>query len=222
MKAFTTWCLLLFLLFLGAHTGALSPGSYLYYYTSAIDGSSQPYGLYLPSPFVPATPHPVIFIGHGFGGSATAYFNSAQMGFADANGCLLVQLQGRGNTFYDGVGEVDFFDVLNDLRAKYNIDLRRLYFEGASMGATGALSVGHPPSGCTRRSGWGRWLGGLSLLVYPMVRSGGRPLVCRAFPAAQSVDGLLRGCSGRQRAGRISISLPMLTIPPCPPSTVRT
>ncbi len=108
--------------------------------------SSQPYGLYLPSPYLAEMPHPVIFIGHGFGGHANASFNITQMRFADANGVLLVKLQGRGNTFYDGAGEVDFREVLADLRASYNIDMSRLYFEGASMGATGAYRLGmrHP------------------------------------------------------------------------------
>jgi pimeloyl-ACP methyl ester carboxylesterase len=123
--------------------GQVSPGaSALLHYTSVADGSSQPYGIYVPTPYTAAAPHPVIFIGHGFGGHASSSFSSYQQTFANTNGCLLVQLEGRGNTFYDGMGECDLFDVLAALRASYTLDTTRLYFEGASMGATGAYRMG--------------------------------------------------------------------------------
>lgn len=144
MAGMKWWCVVALLWCAGAW--GVSPGNYLLSYVSAIDGSTQPYGLYIPTPYVAAAAHPVIFIGHGFGGHASATFNATQTGFANANGFLLVKLEGRGGTFYDGVGEVDFFDVLAILRANYNLDLRRLYFEGVSMGATGAYRLGlrHP------------------------------------------------------------------------------
>ena len=146
MRSITAWCVLMLSLVGESLTGVPSSGSALCYYTSGIDGSNQPYGLYLPAPYVPKTPHPVIFIAHGFGGRASNVFTTAQRNFADAHGVLLVRLQGRGNTFYDGAGETDFFEVLANLRAHYTIDMRRLYFEGASMGATGAFRLGirHP------------------------------------------------------------------------------
>ena len=131
-----------------AEAAALAPGSYLLYYTSDIDNSTQQYGLYVPKNFNKSVPHPVVFIGHGFNGRAGSSFDAIPRAAADARGYLLVQLDGRGNTFYDGLGEVDFFTVLNMLKAEpeYNIDMTRLYFEGASMGATGAYRQGarHP------------------------------------------------------------------------------
>lgn len=136
---------------------SLAAGS-LQHYTSSIDGSQQPYGLYVP-PGSYSVPYPVIFIGHGFGGVASEYFAADATEFADAHGVLLVQLHGRGNTFYDGVGEVDFFDVLAELRRNFAIDADRLYFEGASMGATGAyrLGVRHPDvlAAVAGADGWG-------------------------------------------------------------------
>lgn len=132
-----------FLLFLLAtQVLAVTPGSYLKQYTSSVDGSLQPYGLYIPTPYMAADAHPVIFSCHGFSGRASGAFGTYQQQFANAHGFLLVQLDGRGNTFYDGVGEVDFFEVLQDLRAHYRLDERRLYIEGASMGATGAYRLG--------------------------------------------------------------------------------
>ena len=125
---------------------AVTPGSYLKSYTSTIDNSVQPYGLYIPTPFNEAVPHPVVFYAHGWNGHATGSFTTTQKSYANANGCLIVQLEGRGNTNYDGVGEVDLFDVLQELRAICLLDERRMYIEGPSMGASGAYRQGvrHP------------------------------------------------------------------------------
>lgn len=140
----TPWLLLLLCAALPAWT--LAPGSYLRTYVSAIDGSVQPYGLYLPTTYQAGTPAPVMFNGHGFGSRATGSFTTGVKSFADANGIILVQLDGRGNTFYDGIGAVDLREVLQSLRADATLDDTRLYFEGASMGATGAYRLGirHP------------------------------------------------------------------------------
>jgi len=131
---------------LAAAMAAVTPGSYLKSYVSTIDNSVQPYGLYIPTPFNEAVLHPVVFNTHGWGGHATGSFTATQKSYANANGCLIVQLEGRGNTNYDGVGEVDFFDVLAELRATFLLDERRMYMEGASMGASGAYRQGvrHP------------------------------------------------------------------------------
>jgi len=146
-------CSLLALVVLGGHAwAAAQPGSYLYTYTSAIDKSVQPYVVYVPNPYAASVAHPVVFCGHGFNSSSGPptvggqYFSAYQMSFADANGFLLVYHYGRGNTFYDGVGETDFFDVLKAMRGNFLLDDNRLYYEGASMGATGAYRFGvrHP------------------------------------------------------------------------------
>ena len=115
-------------------------------YVSEVDGSIQIYGVYIPQPFDPDVAHPVVFHGHGFGGRANADFSAFQRSHADQRGWILVNLDGRGNTFWDGIGEDDFFRVLDELRAGYLIDEKRLYFAGASMGATGAYRLGfrHP------------------------------------------------------------------------------
>ena len=135
------------------------PGGSLQSYLSRIDDSRQYYGLYVPENYSLSHAYPVIFTGHGFGGGVSSYFSEFQQQYAATNECLLVQLNGRGNTFYDGVGEVDFFDVLADLSAKCPIDKTRLFFEGGSMGATGAFRLGlrHPDilAGVAGADGWG-------------------------------------------------------------------
>ena len=44
-------------------------------YVSEVDGSQQPYGLYLPEPFDPDVPHPVVFFAHGRGNRANDSFS---------------------------------------------------------------------------------------------------------------------------------------------------
>lgn len=143
---FRTALFLGLILLLAAAMAAVTPGSYLKSYVSTIDHSVQPYGLYIPTAFNEAVPHPVVFGTHGWGGHATGSFTTTQQSYANANGCLIVQLEGRGNTNYDGVGEVDLFDVLAELRATFQLDERRMYIEGPSMGASGAYRQGirHP------------------------------------------------------------------------------
>lgn len=156
----TRWMCFLFALLCGASAMA---GSQLKSYQSPIDGSTQQYGLYLPSSYATFPTHPVIFIGHGFstGSTPSAYFSSTQTAFAEQYGFLLVNLYGRGNTFYDGLGEDDFLQVLTALTNDYLIDADRVYFEGASMGATGAyrLGVRHPDilAAVGGADGWGNY-----------------------------------------------------------------
>jgi poly(3-hydroxybutyrate) depolymerase len=124
--------------------GTAWAGSLLKSYVSPVDGSTQSYGLYVPTRYANFATHPVIFTGHGFSRTATpsASFSNTQTRFAENNGYLLVNLYGRGNTFYDGLGEDDFFQVLAALKRDYRIDESRIFFEGPSMGATGAYRLG--------------------------------------------------------------------------------
>ncbi len=118
------------------------------YYTSEVDGSRQPYGLYLPEPFDPDVAHPLVIFLHGWDGIASANFLPPEhrTDLANARGWILVDLDGRINTLYNGVGEKHVFDVLDELRAKHKIDERRIYLHGCSMGGIGSLLLGfrHP------------------------------------------------------------------------------
>lgn len=114
-------------------------------YISEVDGSQQPYGLYLPEPFDPDVPHPVVFFAHGRTERANDNFSDTyrhQASFADEHGWILVNLDGRGDTWYEGIGEKDFFEVLDEIRQTYSIDETRLYLTGCSMGGTGAWKLG--------------------------------------------------------------------------------
>jgi hypothetical protein len=113
------------------------------YYTSAIDGSRQAYGLYLPSANPPSERgYPVVMHAHGYGWYAGADFSPWQRQWADDHGWVLVNVNGRGPNFYDGIGEDDVLRVLDDVAALVALDRTRLFITGGSMGGTGAYRMG--------------------------------------------------------------------------------
>lgn len=125
------------------------PGNTLCYYTSPIDGTEQPYFVYIPTTYNPDRPAPVVVSLHGFGGRTYPAAGDAwRQNWANGERWILVNLDGRGNQNWDGIGEDDIFQVLDDLRQTtpyhpaLNIDAKRLYLEGCSMGGHGAFREG--------------------------------------------------------------------------------
>ncbi|MBI2194030.1 MAG: prolyl oligopeptidase family serine peptidase [Planctomycetes bacterium] len=125
------------------------PGNICCYYISPVDGTQQPYFLYVPDRLDPSRPAPVVFLLHGFGGrtghAASGFF---MLNWADSHGWLLVNLDGRGSQNWDDIGEDDLFLVLEDLQRAtayhpaLNVDPERLYVQGCSMGGHGAFREG--------------------------------------------------------------------------------
>jgi len=108
------------------------------WYSSDIDGSYQPYAIYVPTTYERQKPMGIVFYLHAFGGSATLKFSDVRKEWANTNNCLLVNLQGRGNQNWDLLADDDLFHVLADLKATFAIDENRLSMEGISMGGHGA------------------------------------------------------------------------------------
>ncbi len=108
------------------------------WYSSDIDGSYQPYALYVPTAYEKQKPMGIVFYLHAFGGSATLKFSDTRKEWANANNCLLINLQGRGNQNWDLLADDDLFHVLADLKTTFTIDENRLSIEGISMGGHGA------------------------------------------------------------------------------------
>lgn len=135
-------------LLMGAAEQATAPGTAaLETYVSEVDGSRQSYGIYVPKrPPPSAAGFPLVVHGHGYGWHVSAGFNAFQRRWADEHGWLLVNCNGRGPTFYDGIGENDLLQVIADADRRYGVDRTRVYFTGGSMGGTGALRHGvrHP------------------------------------------------------------------------------
>lgn len=111
-------------------------------YRSAVDGSEQAYGVYVPAAQAPADGYPVVLHAHGYGWSVSSNFSAWQRAYADAHGWLLVQLNARGPNFYWGIGDVATGEVIEDLDRRYGVDRRRVFITGGSMGGTGAYRQG--------------------------------------------------------------------------------
>ncbi len=128
--------------FIPGSAAAATPGAVnIERYVSEIDGSEQPYSVYVPDPYDPSRPHPAVFHLHGYGGRLFSSISTFQKQWADARGWLIVGPDGRGSQNYDHIGEDDFLRVLEDLRKKYNVDADRLYLVGVSMGGHGCYRI---------------------------------------------------------------------------------
>ena len=107
-------------------------------YVSEIDGTHQPYKVFVPSSYRGKKPYPVVFVTHGFGGNENSGINDGVCAIAEKRGYILVSTRGRGGTFYDGVGDDDFWRVFGCVKRDVKIDEDRVYLIGCSMGGTGA------------------------------------------------------------------------------------
>ena len=123
------------------------PGNRLCYYLSPVDGSRQPYYVYVPDSYDPRRSTPVVFSLHGFGGRTGPAAGGWRARWADAHTWLIVRPDGRGNQNWDGIGEDDIFCVIRDLgettpyHPAFNVDTTRLYAEGGSMGGHGCFRL---------------------------------------------------------------------------------
>jgi predicted esterase len=130
-------------------------------FRSTIDGTEQPYALYVPHGFDPSQRYPLLIGLHSedtnhrmclrqiFGLSIRSgetnpedlrYFPARDAGFLVA--CPFA----RGTMDYRGIAERDIFDMLADLEKRYPVDPDRIYLTGVSMGGAAALrlALAHP------------------------------------------------------------------------------
>lgn len=131
------------------------------WYRSPVDGTMQAYGVYVPSGPPPARGYPAIFHGHGYGWSVSGSFSAWQRQWADQHGWVLININARGPTFYEGIGQQAVYEVVADACRRFGLDRSRLFFTGGSMGGTGAFRQGvrHPEIFAAAASvdGWADW-----------------------------------------------------------------
>jgi hypothetical protein len=112
---------------------------------SPLDGSTQPYVLYVPSKFAGPTA-PLVVVLHALGEEAPRPFAGGDLGRElEARGWLGVAPWGRGDTGFVLAGERDVLDVIDSVREQFPVDATRLYVAGYEMGGTGTwlLSLRH-------------------------------------------------------------------------------
>ncbi|MBV9506842.1 MAG: alpha/beta fold hydrolase [Acidobacteriia bacterium] len=120
-------------------------------YRSALDGTLQPYRLFVPDAYDGSRPFPLVIALHGAGGDENDFFDSYQEAplkrEVQRTGFLVVCPKGRGpSSGYRGAAERDVFDVWAEVRRDYRVDPDRVYILGHSMGAFAAwrLAAQHP------------------------------------------------------------------------------
>lgn len=132
--------------------GAIARG-----YRSAIDGSVQPCGVWVPRDYDGTRPVRLDVILHGRNRTLNevSFLASVREGriIASETGrktepdCLKLYVFGRGNTSSMWAGETDVFEAIAFARGHYNIDPERIVLRGFSMGGSSAWQLGlHHPS----------------------------------------------------------------------------
>lgn len=155
-------CMALFLPVLGTHLSVvgqtLSPGPQVLTFFSDADDTEQPYGLYLPKGYDAKKKYPLVIMLHGAGSNhrlalrrvfgksnatdetdveATRYFPV----WKDLD-YIVATPYARGTMGYQGIAEQDVYDVLADVKKRFNTDPDRTYLTGLSMGGGGTLWIG--------------------------------------------------------------------------------
>lgn len=123
-------------------------------YRSKIDGSAQPYQIYIPDDYDFAARRPLrldIFL-HGRGGNLNEPTFIRGTGWVKGNfggtppHNLALAPYGRGNNGWRWVGEQDVFEALADCQRRYPTDPNLITLRGFSMGGHGTWHIGlqHP------------------------------------------------------------------------------
>lgn len=136
----------------------LPPGPQVLTFFSELDDTEQPYGIYLPKNYDPNKKYPLVMMLHGAGSNhrlalrrvfgksnlngetdveATRYFPE----WADVE-YIVATPYARGTMGYQAVAEKDVYQVLEDVKKRFNIDEDRTYLTGLSMGGGGTLWIG--------------------------------------------------------------------------------
>jgi acetyl esterase/lipase len=124
-------------------------------FRSTVDGSEQPYALYVPKPLDAARRYPLVIslheeesnhvanLKHVFGVPGrygeTGLQSITTMPQVREVDFLVACPFARGTMGYQGIAEQDVYDVLADVKRRYAVDEDRIYLTGASMGGGGAL-----------------------------------------------------------------------------------
>ncbi|KAA0989434.1 carboxylesterase family protein [Dyadobacter aurulentus] len=125
---------------------------------SDADDTDQPYGLYLPPNYDENKKYPLIVMLHGAGSNhrlalRRVFGKSNAEGETDVEASryfpkwddvdfIVASVYARGTAGYQGIPEEDVYDMLDDVKRRFNIDENRISLTGLSMGGGGTLWIG--------------------------------------------------------------------------------
>jgi pimeloyl-ACP methyl ester carboxylesterase len=163
---------ILILLFAGTSTilgQKLKPGPQDLSFFSSVDETDQPYAIYIPNNFDETKRYPLVIFLHGaysnhrlglrraFGLgniAGTDFINPGRVvletdlevtrywpTLKDVNYIVAAPLA-RGTAGYQGIPEQDVYEMLGDIKSRFNIDEDRIYLTGLSMGGGGTIWLG--------------------------------------------------------------------------------
>ncbi|MHB1000615.1 MAG: carboxylesterase family protein [Armatimonadota bacterium] len=137
-------------------------GPMVKYHTACFDGSTQPYGIYVPGSYDPDRKWPLVVSLHGFStdhvlnlrrvfglggkpGEPDVDCKQVFPPFPDVE-CIVVSPYAFGSVGYGSPGEVEVLDVLNEVKRLYSINDDCVYLTGLSMGGEGTwhMAVRYP------------------------------------------------------------------------------
>ena len=103
-------------------------------FKSKIDHSIQPMLTKIPSGYTKAKSWPLLVVLHGLGDGPIVVPSIDSM--------VQIGPFGRGDMWYQGIGEQDVFECIELARQFFNIDSNRIYLCGFSMGGAGTFDLG--------------------------------------------------------------------------------
>ena len=114
-------------------------------FRSTVDGSDQPYALYLPAKLDAGRRYPLVVSLHGAGqthrqGLRQVFGIKADAPLPEVD-YIVAAPYGRGSMGYEGIAETDVFDMLSHVKRQYPVDEDRVYLTGVSMGGSGTLAI---------------------------------------------------------------------------------
>lgn len=126
----------------------LSPGHHRLAFPSKVDGTAQPFSLYVPSTEALEADRPILVMLHGHGQSDERMLHQAKYSLmADRLSMLAVAPKGRGGSdYYVGEAEQDVLQTIDEILALPAVGERPVVLIGFSMGGYGAWRLGlrHP------------------------------------------------------------------------------
>jgi len=109
-------------------------------YRSDLDGSLQPYSLYVPEGYSREKKYSFVVMIHGYGGADYDWGDT--LASLMPGDFIILSAFGRGDLYYRTAGEQDVLDVMDRVMKRYSVDPDRVSLMGISMGGMGTWYLG--------------------------------------------------------------------------------